>query len=106
MAVSTTTFKMPIHPNKRLEIEVKHRLAVPDNIKYWQVFDDDKHIERFLEGTNEFTNTSINTQCCCLQEISDPPHKTTLEISPMQTPDISPEKGILQIGRASCRERV
>ena len=66
MAVSTATFKMPIHQNKRFEIEVQHRPIVPDNIKYWQVFDDDKHIERFLEGTNEFTNTSIDTQCCCL----------------------------------------
>ena len=92
LVVSIATFKMPIHQNKRFEIEVKHRLAIPDNIKYWQVFDHDKHIERFLEGINEFTNTSIDTKCCCLQEISDPPYKTTLDISPMQTSDISPEK--------------
>lgn len=96
LAISAATFKIPIHQNRRFEIEVKHR-PVRDNIKYWQVFDDDKHTERFLEGTNEFTNTSIDNQCCCLQEISYPPDKTTLEISPMQTPDISPEKGILQL---------
>ena len=97
LAVLGATFKIPIHKNRRFEIEVKHRLAVPDNIKYWQVFDDDKHIERFLEGTNEFTNTSIDTQCCFLQEILYPLDKTALEISPMQTPNISPEKGILQL---------
>ena len=67
LVVSAATFKMPIHQNKRFEIEVKHRPAVPNNIKFWQVFNVDKHIERFLEGTNEFTNTSIDTQCCCLQ---------------------------------------
>ena len=62
LLVSATIFKMHVHQNRRFEIEVKHKPVAPDNIKYWQVFNDDKHIERFLEGTNEFTNTSIDTQ--------------------------------------------
>jgi hypothetical protein len=32
LATSASIFKIPIFPNKRYEIEVKHRLAVPNNI--------------------------------------------------------------------------
>jgi ribonuclease HI len=42
LATSATVFKIPIFPNRKYEIEVKHRSTVPDNIKYWQVFEDDK----------------------------------------------------------------
>lgn len=35
LAVSASLFKIHIHPNKKYEIEVKHRPAVPDNLKYW-----------------------------------------------------------------------
>jgi ribonuclease HI len=48
LVTSTSIFEIPIFPNKKYDIEVKHRPAVPDNIKYWQVFEDKKQIERFL----------------------------------------------------------
>jgi ribonuclease HI len=35
LATSASAFKIPIFPNKKYKIEVKHRLTVPDNIKYW-----------------------------------------------------------------------
>lgn len=62
LAVSTSLFKIPIHPNKKYEIEVKHRLAVPNNLKYWQVFEDDKHVERFLTTSGEFKNCCIDDE--------------------------------------------
>jgi hypothetical protein len=48
LATSTSVFKIPIFHNKRYEIKVKHRPKVPDNIKYWQIFEDEKQVERFL----------------------------------------------------------
>ena len=42
LVVVASLFKILIHPNRKCEIEVKHRPAVPDNVKYWQVFDDGK----------------------------------------------------------------
>jgi hypothetical protein len=42
LATSTSVFKIPIFLNMKYEIEVKNRPAVPDNIKYWQVFEDNK----------------------------------------------------------------
>ena len=41
LEVSSSLFKIPIYPNKKYEIQVKHRPAVLDNLKYWKVFEDD-----------------------------------------------------------------
>ena len=38
LAFSTSVFKIPIYPNRKYEIEVKHRPSIPDNVKYWKVF--------------------------------------------------------------------
>ena len=34
-AIAANTFRIPIYPNKTYTIEVKHRPAIPDNVKYW-----------------------------------------------------------------------
>ena len=34
LAISASNFEIPIHPNKKYEIKVKHRPSVPDNVKY------------------------------------------------------------------------
>ena len=35
---------------------------MPDNIKYWQVFEDDKQIESFLKLENGFENLNIEEE--------------------------------------------
>ena len=39
-----------------------NRPSIPDNSKYWQVFEDDMQIRRFLELSGEFVNTPIDTE--------------------------------------------
>jgi hypothetical protein len=68
LATSAYVFKIPIFPNIKYEIEVKHRPTVPDNIKYWHIFEDDKQVERFLQMTDEFVNSNIDDEYCCDQE--------------------------------------
>jgi hypothetical protein len=68
LATSTSVFKIPIHPNKKYEIEVKHRPSVPDNIKYWQVFEDDKQVIRFLQNSDEFSSTHIDEENLFVEE--------------------------------------
>ena len=34
-AVAANTFRIPIYPNTKYTIEVKHRPTIPDNVKYW-----------------------------------------------------------------------
>ena len=58
-------FKIMIFLNRKYEIKVKHRPTIPDNIKYWQVFEDDKHVEIFLQMSDEFASVNIDDECCC-----------------------------------------
>ena len=37
-----SNFRSIIFSNKNFEIHIKHRLAIPNNLKFWQVFWDDK----------------------------------------------------------------
>ena len=60
LAVAASVFKIPIYPNRAYQIEVKHRPSVPDNVKYWQVFEDDSHINKFLTLSDEFENLTID----------------------------------------------
>jgi hypothetical protein len=41
---------------------------VPENIKYWQVFEDDKQIESFLKMDDDFANLNIDEEYCCEEE--------------------------------------
>lgn len=41
-------------------VEMIYQPSVPDNNQNWQVFDDDKHIISFLEGTGTFSNSSFD----------------------------------------------
>jgi hypothetical protein len=64
LATSALVFKIPFFPSRGYEVEIKHRPTVPDNIKYWQVFEDDKQIECFLKLENEFENLNIDEEYC------------------------------------------
>ena len=35
LAVAANTFKPPINPRLRYEIEIRHRPSIPDNVKHW-----------------------------------------------------------------------
>jgi hypothetical protein len=37
-----------IYPNMKYEIEVRHSPSIIDNVKHRKIFEDDKHIIRFL----------------------------------------------------------
>ena len=60
LAVAASLFKIPIHTNRKYKIEVKHRPAILDNIKYCQVFDDDQQVNKFLTLSQEFENCTID----------------------------------------------
>ena len=53
---SASLFKIPIYPNKRYEIQVKHKPSIPNNVKNWKVFENNHQIKRFLENEEEFVN--------------------------------------------------
>jgi len=59
LAFSTSSCKMP-YPNQQYTVEMKHRPTVPDNMKYWKVFGNDKQIESFLKSKDEYEDDSID----------------------------------------------
>ena len=60
--VVAITFRIPIHPNTKYTIEVKHRPAIPDNVKYWQLFEDDDHIKSFLTLLDDYVNMAFDEE--------------------------------------------
>ena len=48
LGVSTSGFKVPMQQRLKYEIELKYRSSILDNVKHWQVFEDDEHLNKFL----------------------------------------------------------
>lgn len=62
LATTTRNLKIPMKSNNKFEIHVKHCPAVPDNQRYWQVFQDDDQINEFMQNKGKFKDISINME--------------------------------------------
>ena len=62
LAVATSGFKVPIEPKASYEIHIKYRPSIPDNIKHWQVFEDDQQVQKFLECVSQFSESQIDEE--------------------------------------------
>ena len=61
LATFASTCKLPFGPNNQFTTVIKHRPTVPNNVKDWQVFEDDDQINNFLTLEHEFSNINIDT---------------------------------------------
>ena len=48
LAVSTSLFVPPLPPKLIYDVQVKYILSLPDNVKFWRVFEDDDELSKFL----------------------------------------------------------
>ena len=60
LATFASTCKLPFEPNHQFTAEIRHRPAILDNVKNWQVFDNDNQINNFLTLEEEFSSTNID----------------------------------------------
>ena len=60
LATFASTCKLPFDPNHHFIAEIKHRPTVPNNVKDWQVFENDAQINNFLTLEGEFSNINID----------------------------------------------
>lgn len=60
LATTASNLKIPMNSNNKLEIHVKNHPAIHGNLRYWQVFQDDKEIEYFLQNEGKYKDTSID----------------------------------------------
>jgi ribonuclease HI len=60
LSFSASLFEAPALPSDRSEVEIRYRPSVPDNVKYWKVFEDDQEIEKFLQSIDDFSALHID----------------------------------------------
>ena len=60
LALVVSGFKTPLIQQVKYEVQMKYRPSIPDNIKHWQVFEDDKEIERFLQVIDYFSGVCMD----------------------------------------------
>jgi ribonuclease HI len=72
LAVSASLFIPPMPPRLNYEIQVKYRPSLPDNIKYWKVFEDDNELSRFLQMVDEFSDMHIDQENQNVKESKNP----------------------------------
>jgi ribonuclease HI len=60
LAVSASLFKVPLPPKIHGEVEIRYRPSIPDNVKHWEVFEDDLEIQNFLQTVDEFSALHID----------------------------------------------
>ena len=70
LAMSISTFIPPLPPKLIYEVQVKYRPSLPDNVKYWKLFEDDDEINRFLQVVEEFSETHIDQENETMEECS------------------------------------
>jgi len=62
LAKAASNLKIPMNSSNKFEIHVKHRPAVPDNQRHWQVFQNDGEINDFLQNKGEFENVLMDAE--------------------------------------------
>jgi len=60
LAMFASTCKLPFEPSHQFTAKVRHRPVITDNVKNWQVFDCDNHINNFLTLEEEFSSTNVD----------------------------------------------
>ena len=68
LATFASTCKLPFEPNHHFTAEIKHRPTVPNNVKDWQVFENDAQINNFLTLEHEFSNINIDTDAMTVSQ--------------------------------------
>jgi hypothetical protein len=77
LAKAASTFSPPTNVKLKYHIEIRYKPSIPDNVRHWQVFEDDEQIQKFLIAIGEFSEThpdqeNQNDPMWIIQEYEDP----------------------------------
>jgi hypothetical protein len=77
LAKAASTFSPPTTFKLKYHIEIRYKPSIPNNIRHWQVFEDDEQIKKFLAAVGEFSETHAdqenqNDPMWIMQEGEDP----------------------------------
>ena len=68
LAVSASIFVSPLTPRLNYDVQVKYRPSLPDNVKFWRVFENDGELSKFLQLVDEFSDIHIDQENLNLEE--------------------------------------
>ena len=68
LAVSAILFVPPLPPRLSYDVQVKYRPSLPDNVKFWRVFENDGELSKFLQLVDEFSDMHIDQENLNLEE--------------------------------------
>ena len=71
LAIIAGKFKTPTAGKRKYKVGIVNRPSIPDNTKYWQVFEDDLQIKIFLEMSDEFSNKVVDKENLDLKNVLD-----------------------------------
>jgi len=100
LATLACAFILPLPHKLTYEIQVKYRPSLPDNVKFWKVFEDDVELTRFLAVIDEFADLQIDQENEHDNEIKEPKFRrkiTSHEIVQLSTNRIP--KGLVPLER-------
>ena len=60
LAISTSLFIPPLPPRLSYHVQVKYKPSLPDNLKFWRVFENDEELSKFLQLVDEFSDIHID----------------------------------------------
>lgn len=92
IATTSSNLRSTMFSNKNFEIHIKHRPAIPNNLRFWQVFWDDKQVNKFLQSEGEFEN-------CFMDEVYDKDEQVieAYQINIIQLKDNNILKGLIPL---------
>ena len=68
LAVSASLFVSPLPPKLSYDVQVKYRHSLPDNVKFWKVFENDDELSKFLHLVDEFCDIHIDKENLNMEE--------------------------------------
>ena len=107
LATFASTCKLPFEPHHRFTAEVKHRPSVPNNVKDWQVFEDDAQINNFLTLQQEFSGLNIDMEAASYSQTPGEQHQTSISpkiANQMLHPTIFNKENLQELKQISCEE--
>ena len=68
LAVSTSLFVPPLRRKMSYDIQVKYMPSLPDNVRFWKVFENDDELSKFLQVVDEFSDMHIDQENLNMEE--------------------------------------
>ena len=68
LAIYPSLFVPPLPPKLSYDVQVKYRPSLPDNVKFWKVFENDDEFSKSLHLVDEFSDMHIDQENLNMEE--------------------------------------